>query len=180
MKNRILTAFAVVGGLTIAAALAPQRLMALIGSPMEIFNAVSHWVPVRDVDHPARAFVYVSPVTQTVHSSFVLTPMMTVPAGKTLVIEDVSGHCDATIGIGYAYLVVKNGNMITNSFFPGSIAHGNASRWAFHALTRAYVPAGGQVSLGFDGSVDNASQTLFCAPSLSGYLVDSNWNNALN
>ena len=177
MKNKIFTALAVVGGITVALSLFPQRLLAVIGAPAEIFNLVSHWIPVRDVDQPARAYVNPHLPGSTVHASFALTTVYTVPAGKTFVIESVSGHCDAPQGIGYAYLVVKEGNNYNNEFYPGSVSHANSARWSFHALTRFYAAEGAVLSIGFQGPADNIMQTMFCVPSISGYLVGTNWNN---
>lgn len=175
MKNKIFTFLAVVGGITVAALLVPQRLLAVIGSPTEIFNLVSHWIPVRDVDN--QNLITVSPVISKVHATFALAKMFTVPAGKTLIIEAVSGHCDATQGIGYAYLSIKKGSNYQNAYFPGSVSHGNAARWSFHAFTRVYAAEGSDVWLGFDGANNNAAQDLSCEPSLSGRLVDTSWNN---
>ena len=175
MKNKIFTFLAVVGGITVAASLVPQRLLAVIGSPTEIFNLVSHWIPVRDVDN--QNLVMLSPINPKVHSNFSLAKITTVPAGKTLIIESVSGHCDANQGIGYAYLVIKKGNNYQNAYYPGSRSASNTARWSFHAFTRAYAVEGSEVEIGFLGANDNVAQDMFCQPSLSGRLVDSNWNN---
>ena len=151
----------------------------IIGSPMQVVNTISQWIPIRNLDEPAHDYVQLSPIMPTGHSTtFVLANLYTVPEGHTLVIDDLSGHCDANQGIGYAYLSLKIGNNYRNAYFPGSVSAKNSTRWSFHATTKIFAAAGTIVFFGFEGASENQYGDMACQPSLSGHLVATNWTPA--
>ena len=151
----------------------------IIGSPMQVVNTIAQWIPIRNVDEPAHNYVQVSPTTPIGHhTTFVLAPLYTVPEDHTLVIDDLSGNCDAKEGVSYAYLAMKHGNAYRNAYFPGSVSAQNSGRWSFHASTQIYAAAGTVVQLGFNSSSENAYQDMSCQPSMSGHLVSDNWTPA--
>ena len=185
MKKHCSTFLTFVGALACLTTLVPGIVRAaagggpgIIGSPMQLVNTIAQWVPIRNLDEPAHNYVQVSPSVMSKHSTFVLTPMYTVPQGETLVIDTVTGHCDAAFGIGYAYLALKKGENIQNAYFPGSVSAKNSSRWSFHASTKIFAAAGTLVELGFQGATDNQYQDMSCEPTLSGHLVPANWTPA--
>lgn len=184
MKKYFSSFLMIAGAIACVTVLIPGLIRAanpggIIGSPMQVVNTIAQWIPIRNLDEPAHNYVQLSPSLPTGHSTtFVLANLYTVPEGHTLVIDDLSGHCDAIQGMGYAYLALKIGNNYQNAYFPGSVSAKNSARWTFHATTKIFAPGGTVVFIGFKSAFENQYGDMACEPSLSGHLVAADWTPA--
>src|SRR5580698_1096452 len=81
----------IAAGLSLAALLAlVPRIKAVSPTLVEVVNSLDEWIPTGSIDEPGRAPVLVQiSVTQDATA----TPVYTVPAGKRLVIKEVTLSC---------------------------------------------------------------------------------------
>lgn len=126
------------------------------GSPLGILSPL----PIRDMDNPAR-----QPIN--VVASSLPSTIYTVPAGKTLVIEFVSGYLTTSTSAALPFIYLGNGAATIRHYIPPETYEDAGNRlWIFSKATRIYMPAGQQLSVSYFGSILSATVQV------SGYLVD--------
>jgi hypothetical protein len=130
----------------------------------------------------AKSFVADQDCTFNNTNICTISPVFTVPAGKTAVIESVTGSCvyDASTALALAHLFyLNNGSVIGGVPGPAvnlpslpAIVFGSLNASSFAVNVKTYIPASTAVNFIVHA---NASQTQFntdeCNVSVSGYFV---------
>lgn len=133
-----------------------QATAALTGAPL---------TSVRDVDNPARQPFQFSLIAVAPNNEF------TVPSGKRLVIEYVSGHLSVSLGqqLESVYLLTKvNNSSVFHYFAPMPTGGVTQSIFTVSQQTRIYADPGSKVRFFTQG----ADVTEFGDLTISGYFVD--------
>jgi hypothetical protein len=142
------------------------------GGVVEIGNAPSSPVPVRDVDEAAKEPFQQGTVTTVFSSSSSATDVLTVPAGKRLVIEHFSAWINATgpDGLSSISIGVENTGQFDQAMCSqtGKTANGLNHFFSCSSSTKLYVDAG--QTLQFFVAVAN-SNGGFHRAFVSGYYV---------
>ena len=144
-----------------------------INGQIQVGNAVTNPVPVRDVDHPVRQPVFFNCVA----TGDVACDLFTVPNGKMLVIEMFSGtiHLLGPGRLLSARVIVDspNAQFLRNTFAvpvsTGPDASGNPA-FVFSQPVRVYAEEGSTVT--GSASVVPVFGQVSAGYSVSGYLVD--------
>ena len=146
----------------------------VVGTPtVQVGNTAANPLPVRDAENPAR-----QPFTETLVSPN--KPSLTVPVGKRLVIEFVSGSGFITSGQKFlttalqctVYTKDGVGNVLHN-FTPSLMGTQNTGNNLFDIFsisqqTRLYVEPGGTVEI----FMENTAGVVGLRFTVTGYLVD--------
>lgn len=152
MKNRLMT---MAGGLVLLAVLGK-----FVAAPAV---AQVRAALIRDIDNPARNAVQFQLFSQNGSTSYL------VPAGKTLVIEDVAFTTPYSNAGTFGIVTTLKGTMLVHYFAPvGYSASANATNgsWFGGRTTRLYADEGTQVYVQTNGSVSGGQLVI------SGYLLD--------
>lgn len=156
MKNRLVT---LAGGLV---------LLAAVGKfvPVPAIAQAVRAALVRDVDNPARNAVQMQLYGYYGSSDYY------VPAGKTLVIEDVEFSTPYSSAGTFGIVTTLNGTSLIHWFAPvGYSASGISTNgsWFGGRTTRIYAAAGTRVFVQTNGSVSTGQLDV------SGYLLDASY-----
>ncbi len=148
-----------------------------INGPVQVGNPATSPVFTRDIDNPARtAFLETCSAAQ--NSSGINECTLTiVPPGKLLVVEMFSGSATAD---GTAATVQTSQLLFLGTGLLGPVpavhavpvmtgTTGTNRRFVFSQITRAYVPAGGEVKAQVNTSAASSQSASF---TIFGYLVD--------
>jgi hypothetical protein len=121
-------------------------------------------IPVHDVDNVAQ---------EPFHAAFTDAVPLTVPSGKRLVIEHVSGFAGVFEAVTLAVSIeTKLGGHTINHAFPVTLAfdNGDTRTYTFGSLTRLYADPGTTVRARVNLTGNPAANSANCT--LSGYLID--------
>lgn len=149
-------------GLSAIATSAPLTGDGTADLPLTIQSTLS----ITNADNPARQPFYINTVNQT------LSNLYTVPAGKTLVIEHISGGVDLDTSLGMRLITVGAfDNSSSVLLVPeGSIVHVNSTTsWLYSSNVKLYLTAGKQLALFFNIFPDPTIQQF----RINGHLVDT-------
>ena len=156
MKHRLMT---MAGGLVLLAVLGKFVAVPAIAQ-------AARAALVRDVDNPARNAIQVELYGYYGSSDY------TVPAGKTLVIEDVAFSTPYNNAGTFGIVTTLNGTTLIHWFAPaGYSGSGNATNgsWFGGRTSRIYAGAGTRVYVQTNGSVGTGQLDI------SGYLLDASY-----
>jgi hypothetical protein len=158
--------------------LAP-RIKAVSPTLVEVVNSLDEWIPTGSIDEPGRAPVLVQiSVTQDATA----TPVYSVPAGKRLVIKEVTLSCTTLSPVVSGLVNTTVGSANVDTFFPitsGSVPFYQQSLvvTAGNALMQTYSDPQTRVELALQtAKILSTGQSGFgpngnCQGSLSGYLA---------
>ena len=130
---------------------------------VRVINAESMPAQVRDVDNPGR---------QSVH----FNESYTVPAGKRLAIEYVSGLIEGHDECEVLIVALKSGTNFLHLYYPTFVGNfgfgpGDAPfKYGFSQQTHAYIDQNQTVTIGFFAQAGCSAEVA--RASASGYLVD--------
>ncbi|MEP7365811.1 MAG: hypothetical protein ABI972_21360 [Acidobacteriota bacterium] len=136
--------------------------------------------PVREMEKPGRSAVFGQCSTNfdAGYSGFQADCLLrnfdqqlgdTVPDGKVLVIEDVSGICTKALADAWGGVSLTTGIHI-RQIPPVLLSSFNGrGLWTVASPVRMYVKAGGKVSLGI-ALIDNGTQNTNCVIKFAGYF----------
>ena len=156
MKNRLLTLTA---GLVLLAV--AGKFVAVPAIAQAVRAAL-----VRDVDNPARNAVQFELYGYYGSSDYI------VPAGKTLVIEDVAFYTPYSSAGTFGIVTTVNGSEVVHYFSPVGYSNSGISTggsWFGGRTTRLYASAGTRVFIQTNGSVSTGQLDV------SGYLLDASY-----
>ena len=149
--------------------ISPQAVHAAVAALVQVNNPATSPALVSDVDNPARSPFQARLCVNECTPSSPFPTSVTVPIGKTLVIEQIAGECfpgldgEGTIAVG---LTVNNGlNTVTHLF--GLQQNGVGITLYTNHTTRLYA-AGGTSVLPANNSLLSPSN---CDIAFSGYLI---------
>lgn len=141
----------------------PKQDTVLIG------NTTSNPIPTREVDNPAKQpFSASSNAFFPANSNSLIINLSGPPAGKTLVVESITGNALIPTGQNL-WSVSINGNFLT--VVPqGDVGSGN-NAFVFSQQLRLYIPAQGTMTFVFGRNSQMGGGVA--GVSVSGYLVDA-------
>ena len=119
---------------------------------------------VRDTDRPTKQPFFVKTYTN-------FSELVTVPAGKVLVIESVSGYVSASGLPGAFDLYASGSNGVVMSQIVAPSFHDSADTRTYYTHQgRYYIPAGNTLRVAWFGTGNSLLDTMYLA--VSGYYVD--------
>jgi hypothetical protein len=148
--TRSLLMLALAGASSVGLAAPPNRTVDVNVTnpvlPVEVSNADP--VPVRDVDAAAREPFQTQTVTTSFNSSSSSADIVTVPAGKRLVVEHVSAWVNSTDDSGLASVTIGSGSQFDQlpCFRTGQTGNGLNHFYSCSMQTRYYVGPGETLS----------------------------------
>jgi hypothetical protein len=159
-------------------ALVPQAARGVAAALVQITNTSANPVPNRDVDNGPRQAVTLTAVSATTHDiefeqQNAPGVAYTVPAGKRLVVEFVSGNFNTPIGahILTAFIFGNTSSGVYADYLsPNLVTAGNFNVYQVAQPMRAYYDAGSEIFV----AVSLTSETFATNGhfTLRGYLVD--------
>ena len=142
---------------------APKAVHAIVATLVQVTNTSANPVPTVATDNPA-----LQPFAHTYGVYGQLDHTFEVPAGKTLVIEQVEVSCFQIV-LPYAVLGVTTGGVQNYATLFPAPAPGDNTNWGLTQMVRFYADGGTTVT--FQGPQTGGGN--YCGSTIIGYLVNA-------